>query len=96
MKELLFSAQGRLNRKPYALYSLALTILGLIPVVQLALILLIPSSIMIVIKRWHDLGKSGWLTLLLLIPIAGFFIALYLLFAKGTDADNEFGPNPIK
>lgn len=96
MKELLFSAQGRLNRKPYNLYLLALTILGLIPMVQLLTILFIPSSIMIMIKRWHDVDKSGWFTLLVFVPIVGFFAALYLIFARGTDAENRFGANPAK
>ena len=45
-------------------------------------------------KRWHDLGKTGWLALLAVIPAIGFFVFLYLGFAEGEAAENRFGPAP--
>src|SRR5258708_1182063 len=47
------------------------------------------------IQRFHDLGKSGWRTLLLLIPIANIVFGLMLLFKKGNSTDNQYGPVPI-
>lgn len=44
------------------------------------------------IRRLHDLGKSGWLSLLFLIPIVNFFFWLWLLFFKGDHRENEYGP----
>lgn len=40
------------------------------------------------IRRWHDRGRSGWMTLLSLIPIVGFVLFLYLLFAPGIAQEN--------
>lgn len=46
------------------------------------------------VKRLHDVDKSGWLFLLLLVPIVNFFFGLYLLFADGTVGPNQYGPDP--
>ena len=35
------------------------------------------------IRRCHDLGQSGWLTLLTFVPCVNFGFLLYLLFAPG-------------
>jgi nitrate/nitrite transporter NarK len=44
------------------------------------------------IKRWHDLGKTGWLVLLNLVPGVGSLISLICLgFFKGTAAATRFG-----
>jgi uncharacterized membrane protein YhaH (DUF805 family) len=45
------------------------------------------------IRRLHDSGRSGWWTLLVLIPVIGWIILLIFLVADST-ADNEYGPNP--
>jgi len=46
------------------------------------------------VRRLHDLGKSGWYVLLLIIPLVNFFFQLYLLFAKGEAGDNTYGHAP--
>ncbi|MCX4026830.1 DUF805 domain-containing protein [Endozoicomonas sp. SM1973] len=51
--------------------------------------------ITISIRRCHDLNKTGWLTLLMAIPVVGFFLYLYLLFAKGTEGANRWGAEVI-
>jgi nitrate/nitrite transporter NarK len=44
------------------------------------------------IKRWHDLGKTGWLVLLNLVPAVGTLISLIVLgFFKGNSDSNKFG-----
>jgi nitrate/nitrite transporter NarK len=44
------------------------------------------------IKRWHDLGKSGWLVLLNLVPAVGSAISIFILgFFKGASGPNHFG-----
>lgn len=42
-------------------------------------------------KRCHDLGKSGWLQLLSIIPGVNLIFGLYLLFAKGSPQSNQYG-----
>ena len=43
-------------------------------------------------QRMHDLNKSGWWQLTLCVP----FVLLVLIFKKGTDGTNHFGPDPLK
>jgi uncharacterized membrane protein YhaH (DUF805 family) len=43
-------------------------------------------------KRFHDIGKSGWLSLVLVIPLVGLIAIIFLLVARGDDYDNQYGP----
>lgn len=55
-------------------------------------ILSIWISLAVYTKRWHDCSKSGWMSLILLIPIIGVFWFLgYLGFVKGTQGPNQYG-----
>jgi ACS family hexuronate transporter-like MFS transporter len=47
------------------------------------------------IKRWHDLGHSGWMVLLNFTIIAIPFTFIYLGFFRGEAGLNKFGANPI-
>lgn len=51
-------------------------------------------SVVLMVRRLHDLNQSGWLSLLYLVPLVNLFFALYLTFAKGTDGENQFGLRP--
>lgn len=105
LSEKYFSCQGRLNRKPYFWRSLALwlvcTFVGGILAVLFApagavfAVILLISSLMLSIRRLHDLNKTGWFVLLNFIPVVNFFWGLYLLFAKGTIGPNDYGPDPL-
>jgi len=46
------------------------------------------------IRRNHDLGRSGWWTLLNLVPIVNVFWMLYVWFHPGADRPNRFGAAP--
>ncbi|WP_222931133.1 DUF805 domain-containing protein [Selenomonas caprae] len=46
--------------------------------------------------RLHDLDKTGWLSLIFLIPYANVPWGIYLLFAKGTEGPNQYGPDPLQ
>jgi uncharacterized membrane protein YhaH (DUF805 family) len=48
-----------------------------------------------VVKRLHDLGRPGWHYWLLLIPFYDIYLALVLLFAKGTTGTNPYGVDPL-
>jgi len=46
------------------------------------------------IRRLHDIGNSGWMILITLIPIVGAFWFLILLVTASNPEENLFGPNP--
>ena len=48
-------------------------------------------SLLIAVRRLHDLNKSGWLILLFFVPVIQFFFILYLLIAPGTRGNNSYG-----
>lgn len=54
----------------------------------------------IMVKRWHDRDNSAWWLLMLLIPGLNFLaapvIAFILMFWKGTNGPNRFGPDPLQ
>lgn len=53
-------------------------------------LLLIPSYM----KRLHDIGWSGGLIFLSLIPFVGFILFLLMLVVGGTKGPNKYGPDP--
>ena len=58
-----------------------------------ALALLVPS-IALAIRRLHDIGKSGWWLLIVLIPIIGALVLLYFYVVDSESGTNRFGMNP--
>jgi uncharacterized membrane protein YhaH (DUF805 family) len=48
-----------------------------------------------VIKRLHDLARPSSHYWLLLIPFYNLYLALVLLFKKGTPGPNQYGPDPL-
>jgi uncharacterized membrane protein YhaH (DUF805 family) len=47
------------------------------------------------VKRLHDLGRPGSHYWLFLIPFYGIYLCFVLLFKKGTDGSNPYGPDPL-
>ena len=62
----------------------------------IAYIPMIAYSIVVMKRRLNDLDRSGWLSILMFIPVVNIFIGFYLLLAKGNQGNNRFGPPPIK
>ena len=54
---------------------------------------LIPG-LAVVVRRLHDVGKSGWFYFIVLIPIIGVLWLLILLCTDGKKEDNKWGTNP--
>lgn len=48
----------------------------------------------VVVRRLHDVGKSGWYYLIILIPLIGFIWILVLLCTDGVKEENKWGTNP--
>lgn len=55
------------------------------------LALFVPS-IAVGARRLHDIGKSGWLQLLGLIPVFGWAILIYWAAQPGQHGSNAWGP----
>jgi uncharacterized membrane protein YhaH (DUF805 family) len=68
-------------------------ILGAI-LVGLAVIAMLVVAVQIGVQRLHDIGWSGWLYLLTLVPIVGAVMSLLMLVVPGSEAANRFGPPP--
>ena len=69
----------------------ALSMLGTIISIASAI-----PSFMLVIRRLHDLDRPTWWCIGCLIPLVNFALAVYLLFFKGTDGPNQYGPDPLE
>lgn len=48
----------------------------------------------VLVRRLHDVGKSGWFVLISLIPIVGSIWLLVLLFTDSVAGPNKYGLNP--
>lgn len=74
---------------------------NIIQIITLALMFLISlfviwiTQVSFQVKRLHDLNKTGWMWFIFLVPLAGLFLAIYLLFWKGTEGANQYGADPL-
>ena len=46
------------------------------------------------VRRLHDVGKSGWMYLIALIPFIGAIWLLVLMVTDGESSENNYGINP--
>jgi uncharacterized membrane protein YhaH (DUF805 family) len=110
MVQQLFSFKGRSNRIDYAVNMLVyIAILAaffytesavraygdagaIITLVLVAAMLWVLFASMA--KRFHDIGKSGWMALLVFLPL-GQITPFALLVYPGSDQDNEFGKTSL-
>jgi uncharacterized membrane protein YhaH (DUF805 family) len=58
-----------------------------------SLAVLIPG-IAVCIRRLHDIGKSGWYLLFVLIPLVGAIILIVWYCKDSMPGENQYGPNP--
>ena len=62
-----------------------------IVLLTIAALFVIYMSVCLCIRRCHDIGLSGWWAVLGFIP----YINLFLIFKKGQQRDNIYGPMPV-
>ena len=58
-----------------------------------SLAVLIPG-LAVTVRRLHDIGKSGWMILIGLIPFIGTIWFLVLMLLDSNPGENKYGPNP--
>lgn len=63
-------------------------------IMGLAVLGLIIPTLAVGVRRLHDVGKSGWMLLVSLIPVIGGIWLLILLITEGEKGDNQYGPDP--
>ena len=99
-----FSFRGRASRSEYWWWILAsvlfqiicaiIALLGNIGIAAIFPVLLIPPSTTVIVRRLHDLEKSGWWLLIVLIPLVGILYLIYLFIQEGDMNENMYGPVP--
>ncbi|HPH52880.1 MAG TPA: DUF805 domain-containing protein [Bacteroidales bacterium] len=58
-----------------------------------SLAVLIPA-LAVSVRRLHDIGKSGWMILINLIPFIGWIWFIVLMVKDSQPGENQYGPNP--
>lgn len=51
-------------------------------------------SIGVLVRRLHDVEKSGWFAFIMLIPLVGIIWLIVLLATEGTQGPNKYGADP--
>jgi uncharacterized membrane protein YhaH (DUF805 family) len=85
----------------YIVLSLIDTLLGTYNIVSgvgllsgiYALGVFIPT-LAVLVRRLHDIDRTGWWILINLIPLIGTIVLLVFALMDGTPGSNRFGPNP--
>lgn len=70
------------------------SLLGLVfDLVELGLFL---PSLGVIVRRLHDLDKSGWWYFFVIVPLVGPIMMLVWLCKRGTNGGNRFGNDPLR
>jgi uncharacterized membrane protein YhaH (DUF805 family) len=57
------------------------------------LAVLIPT-LAVLVRRLHDIDRTGWWILINLIPLVGTIVLLVFALMPGTPGSNQYGPDP--
>ena len=60
----------------------------------LAIILTAVPALAVQVRRFHDIGYSGWMVLINFVPYIGPLIVMVFMFLRGEAGSNQYGPNP--
>lgn len=91
---------GRARRKEYWIFVLFNMVIGIISMIFSELLYItyliatIVPSLAVGVRRLHDVGKSGWMSLIVLIPLVGAIWLLILLCTDSQLENNKWGQNP--
>jgi uncharacterized membrane protein YhaH (DUF805 family) len=75
-------------------FGIAIEGIGYGPIYLLYVLAMMIPSLAVAVRRLHDVGKSGWMILISLIPIIGGIWLLVLFVTDGNPGENEHGANP--
>jgi uncharacterized membrane protein YhaH (DUF805 family) len=69
--------------------------LGFLILTGSGLLYLIIPLFAVMVRRFHDVGKSGWTVLINIIPLIGPLFVLYWLVKSGDKEANLYGEVPL-
>lgn len=55
------------------------------------IVLAVPVGYSLAVRRFHDMGLTGWLSVLYLVPFVSTIVVLIQLFAPSKNQDNPYG-----
>jgi uncharacterized membrane protein YhaH (DUF805 family) len=61
---------------------------------SILILMLSLNAFSLVVKRWHDLGKSGFWAILSALPVVNVVVFIYLIFKHGELKQNKYGKVP--
>ena len=64
------------------------------PLASLYMLATIVPSIAVSVRRLHDIGLTGWFTLLHLVPYVGALVLLGAALVPGHSGENKYGSPP--
>ena len=62
------------------------------PVFWLVILALFLPYLSVSIRRMHDIDRSGWWVFIPIIPVVGTIVYLVFTCTRGTDGENDYGP----
>ena len=101
---------GRSRRKEYWMYTLFTFLVGIAttaidalfgyslgdngPVNGIVALAMLCPGLAVSVRRLHDIDKSGWWLLLVLLPIIGWIVLIVWACTDGTRGTNQYGVDP--
>lgn len=68
--------------------------IGYGPLYGLYVLAMLIPGLAVAVRRLHDVGKSGWMILIALIPLIGAIWLLVLMVTDSNPGENQYGQNP--
>lgn len=68
--------------------------IGYGPLYGLYVLAMLIPGLSVAVRRLHDVGKSGWMILIALIPLIGAIWLLVLMVTDSNPGENQYGQNP--
>jgi uncharacterized membrane protein YhaH (DUF805 family) len=95
---------GRANRPQYWTFTLINVVVSLVftmlnglthgVLAPLYSLFIVIPSLAVQVRRLHDINRSAWWLLIVLIPVIGSIILLIFSALPGTPGPNTYGPQP--
>jgi uncharacterized membrane protein YhaH (DUF805 family) len=68
--------------------------IGYGPLYGLYILAMLIPGLAVAVRRLHDVGKSGWMFFIVLIPLIGAIWLLVLMVTDSQQGTNKWGQNP--